>query len=196
MNKKTLFVCSAITVITLALAYNGNVAVSKESKSGKLNVGIVSVKKIFDESKKFEDARTQITAEQERVMNELDTMHKEIEAQRAGLKTVKQGSTEYMELWKNIVSKQGELQAQNEFYKQKAEIEQRKFIIDSYSKIMEIAGEVAKKRNLDLVLERSELDLTSVPDDLLVMSILMRTVVHTEGCVDITDEVMAKLDKS
>ena len=55
--------------------------------------------------------------------------------------------------------------------------------------------EVAKKKKLDLVLEKNELEFPSANASELMMEIRTHKVLYSSGCVDLTDEVIATLDE-
>ncbi len=194
MSKKTFLACCITAVVVMALVFDGNVAKSKSEPAGSVTIGVVSVKRIFDESKKNAQFKDEMTAEQEKVLAQLEKARAEIEAEKAGLKTLKPGSTEHMGQVKVLMEKQAKLSAEQEFQKQQLTIKERQWIEQMHNDIIRITGEVAGTRGLGIVLESSEIDLAEVPDDMLVMSILMRTVMYSAGGIDITDEVMAKLD--
>jgi Skp family chaperone for outer membrane proteins len=194
MSKKTFFACCIAAVVVMVLAIDGNVAQSKSEPAGSLNIGVVSVKRVFDESKKYTSFEEEMTTEQEQVLAQIEKARADVELERAGLKTLKPGSTEYMNQVKTLIDKQSKLSAEQEFQKQRLALKNRQWIEQMHNDIMRIAGEVAKKRGLDMVLQNSEVDISGVPDDMLVLSILTRTVMYAGGCVDITDEVIAQLD--
>jgi Skp family chaperone for outer membrane proteins len=178
----------------MALVFDAGVAQSKSEPAGSVNIGVVSVKRIFDESKKNARFKDEMTAEQEKVLAQLEKTRAEIEAEKAGLKTLKPGSSEHMDQVKVLMEKQAKLSAEQEFQKQQLALRERQWIEKMHNDIVRVTGEVARKHDLDIVLENSEIDLSEVPDDMLVMSILMRTVMYSDGCINITDEVMAQLD--
>jgi Skp family chaperone for outer membrane proteins len=194
MSKKTFLACCIAAAVIMAMLFDDNVAQSKSEPGGTVNIGVVSVKRVFDESKKYTSFEEEMTSEQEQVLAQLEKARADIELERAGLKTLKPGSTEYMGQVKVLIEKQAKLNAEQEFQKQRLALRNRQWIEQMHSDIMRVAGEIAKSRGLDLVLQNSEVDLAEVPDDMLVLSILARTVMYAGGCVDITDEVIAQLD--
>ena len=196
MSKRTILICAVTAIAIMAMNYDGNVAVSKSTDEDSVSIGVVSVKLIFDESKRNESFKAQLAAEQDKIMAEMRKSRADIEADSAGLKTLKQGSSEYMAQMKTMMEKQAKITAEQEFVKQKMALQEREWIETTYNDILRFSKEVAQQRGLDIVMENSEVELANVPDDMLVMSILMRTVVYAEGSVDITDEVMAKIDSS
>jgi len=194
MSKKTVLACCITIFAVLALMFDGNAAKSKSEETAATKIGLVSVKRVFDQCKKNTKFEEEITAEQEKVLAELEKARADIEAERAGLNTLKPGSAEHMGQVKVLMEKQAKLTAEQEFQKQQLTLKQRQWIEQMYSDIVRITGEVAQKRGLDIVLENSEIDLAEVPNDMLNFVILMRGVLHSAGCVDITDEVTAGLD--
>jgi Skp family chaperone for outer membrane proteins len=194
MSKKTILACCVTAVVVAALIYDGNVAESKSEPAGSVKIGVVSIKRVFDESKKYASFEEEMTSEREQVLAQLEKARADIEAEKAGLKTLKPGSTEYMGQVKVLIEKQAKLDAEQEFQQQRIVVKRRQWVEQMHSDIVRTAAEVAKKRGLDLVLQNSEIDIAGVPDDMLVLSILARTVMYAGGCVDITDEVMAQLD--
>jgi Skp family chaperone for outer membrane proteins len=64
-----------------------------------------------------------------------------------------------------------------------------------YTDILRIVNEVAQQKGLDLVLEKNEPELLdSTPANELMLTIRTHKVLYSGGCVDITDEVIARLD--
>ena len=194
MNKKSILACCVTAIVVMALVFNGDTAKSIPDPAGQVSIGVVNVKRIFDESKKNSAFKEEMTNEQEKVLAQIEKARADIEAEQAGLKTLKPGSSEYMGQMKILMQKRANLTAEQEFQKQQLTLKERQWIEQLYSDIIRITGEVAQSRNLGIVLENSAINLEEVPDDMLVMSILMRNVMYANGAVDITDEVMNQLD--
>ena len=157
-------------------------------------VGVVSIRKIFRDCKKSARYRQESTAERQRVDAELTKLDNEIKAQKAGLKTLKIGSENYMAQVKEILEKQAILQAQQEFRKQQITLKEQRITETIYGDILRITSEVAKQKGLDLVFEKSEPELPALSPTELELSMGMHKLLYSNGCVDITDEVMTRLD--
>jgi Skp family chaperone for outer membrane proteins len=95
---------------------------------------------------------------------------------------------------KEVLEKQARLQAQQEFYKRQMELSEQIAIEGLYKDVIEATAEVAKEKSLDLVLERSELDLPAGSSNELTLTISTNKVLYNAGCEDITDAVLAKVD--
>jgi len=63
-----------------------------------------------------------------------------------------------------------------------------------YEDILREIGEVAKQKDLDLVFERSEPELSALSPQELDDTISTHKLLYSGDCLDITDEVMARVD--
>jgi Skp family chaperone for outer membrane proteins len=158
------------------------------------NVAVVSVRKVFQECKRGISYRQEAIAEQDRIIAELDKLSKEIEAEKAGLKTLKENSSEYMASAKGLFEKQANYQARQEFYKQQMELKDQLWTKELYQEIIRIAGEIAKEKGLEVVFREDEVDFSET--DIAELGLAMRTqkLLYSGGCLDISDEVIARLD--
>jgi len=194
MKTKVIILSCLIAAIFLSIGYERSLAIST-SESGKINlkVGTVSVLRILKDCKGNAKFKEEATIEQNKMVAELDKLKAEFEAEEAGLRTLKNGSNDYMTQVKEILTKRANYQAQQEFYKRQIELKEQRWAEDTYKNILRITAEVAKQKGLDLVLEMDEPDLPA-PNYNGLMTILSTHKVLYSGCPDITDEVMARLD--
>jgi Skp family chaperone for outer membrane proteins len=165
----------------------------KQSGAG-LKVAVVSIRKIFQECKRSISYREEAIAEQDRVIAELEKLSKEIEAEKAGLKTLKENSSDYMARAKELFEKQASYQARQEFYKQQMELKDKLWTKEIYQDILRIAGEVAKEKGLDLVFREDEIDFSETNANELGLAMRVQKLLYSGGCLDITEEVTARLD--
>jgi Skp family chaperone for outer membrane proteins len=134
-----------------------------------VKIGVVSVLKIFQNCKGNEQYRQSAVAERARDEAELEKLSKEIEAEEAGLRTLK-------------------------IYKQQAALKEHLWTERVYKDILRITAEVAKEKGLDIVLEKDEPEFPLSNYTELMTVISTHKVLYSSGCVDISDEVMARLD--
>ncbi|MFZ0034508.1 MAG: OmpH family outer membrane protein [Sedimentisphaerales bacterium] len=165
----------------------------RQSGAG-LKAGVVSIQKIFQECKRSISYREEAIAEQNRIIAELDKLSKEIEAEKAGLKTLKEDSSDYTVQAKELFEKQASYQAQQEFYKQQLDMKDRLWMKKLYQDILRMAGEIAKEKGLDLVFKEDEVDFSETSASELGLAIRVQKLLYSGGCLDITDEVTARLD--
>jgi len=193
MKIKVMVLSCLVGAVVLFIGYGYSWADEKADKPH-LKIGVVSVQKILQDCKRSAKYREDAFAEYNRAKAELDRLKAEVEAEKAGLKTLKEGSSDYLMAVKEILEKQAKLQAQQEFHKQQMAMKERIIIEELYRAILEKTSEIAKQKGLDLVFEKSEPELASTSASELSQTIRAHKVLYSGGCLDITDEVMARLD--
>lgn len=165
----------------------------KQSGAG-LKVAIVSIQRVFQNCKKGVSYKQEAITEQDRIVAELDKLSKEIEAEKAGLKMLKENSSDYMVRAKELFEKQASYQAQQEFYKQQMELKDKLWTKEIYQDVLRIASEIAKEKGLDLVFREDEVDFSETNANELGLSMRVQKLLYSGGCLDITDEITARLD--
>lgn len=192
MKVKTLVLGCLILIILVSFAYEKGMAGASPTPTSK--IGVVSVRKIFQNCQRNVQYRQDALAEQEKIMAQLDALVKEIEAAEAGLKTLKPDSDDYMQRTKELMQKKAAYQADREFFTRQLEAKDHKWTEELYKHILAKTAQVAKQKNLDLVFENAapELPITN-PNDLM-LAIRTHKVLYNGGCLDISDDVMALID--
>jgi len=178
----------------MAMVFEYSQAQSK-SNTPSSKIGIVSILKVFRDSKRSDAHRTEIIAEQNRIRTEFQNLSKEIEAQEAGLKALKPESSDYLAQRKELIDKQFRLEAEQKFYKEQIILKQYKWSKELYQDILRITSELAEQKGLDLVLKKDEIDLLALSVNEISETVRTHKVLYSGGCVDISDEVVARLDK-
>jgi Skp family chaperone for outer membrane proteins len=173
---------------------NSDTASLSEANTGPCKIGVVSILRIFQDCKKNADYREEATKEQDDIMAGLEKLSKEIDAEKAGLKTLKAGSSDYLDLMKGVLEKQARLQAEQEFYKQQMAMKDQQWTEELYKDILQETIAVAKQKGLGLVLEKDEPILPAVSGNELMLTIRTHKLLYSGGCLDITSEVIARLD--
>ncbi len=168
----------------------------KNANASSSKIGVVSIRKVFEDCKRNAKYREEAKAEQDKIVAELDKMKAEIDAGKAGLKTRKEGSGDYMTLVKEVLEKQAGYQAQQEFQKQQIELKDQRWTEQLYKDILKIVRQVAQDKSLDIVFEDDEPQLPAPTVNELMLSIRTHKLLYSAGCMDITAEVLAMLDAS
>ena len=159
-----------------------------------LKIGVVSVRKIFQDCKRNTKYRQEMTAERDKIEAELESLSKDIDASKSKLKMLKQGSADYLSGMKDVFDKQASLQARQEYVKRQMDIREQTIVEQLFKDVIKATGEVAKEKGFDIVLEKSEPDLPAANSNELTLVISTYKVLYSSGCEDITDAVMAKVD--
>ncbi len=194
MKARTMVLGCLAGLVILAMGYEYSQAQSKVDAPS-LKIGIVSILKVFRDCKRSAAYRNELIAEQNRIRAELQALSKEIEAQEAGLKALKQDSSDYLAQRKELIDKRASLQAQQDFNKEQVVLKEYRWSKALYNDILQITTELAEEKGLDLVLEKDEIDVLSLSVNEISEAIRTHKVLYSGGCVDISDEVVARLDK-
>ena len=194
MKVKTMVLSCLTGVVIMAMVFEYSQAQSK-SNTPSSKIGVVSILKVFRDCKRSAAHRNELLAEQNRIRAALQTLSKEIEAQEAGLKALKPESSDYLAQRKELIDNQARLEAEQKFYKEQVILKQYKWSKELYQEILRITSELAEQKGLDLVLKKDEIDLLALSVNEISETVRTHKVLYSAGCVDISDEVVARLDK-
>jgi len=160
-----------------------------------LKIGIVSVSTALRNCKATIKFTEELKADQEKMLEEEDTLTKEGKALADSLKAFRPDSSEYMETFQKMVRTQSELKALQEVNPRRSALKQMQWTQKVYKEILRITRELAAKKGLTLVLGADEPEFPFQRYDELAMTLRTHKVLYHNGCVDLTNEVIAQLDK-
>jgi Skp family chaperone for outer membrane proteins len=183
----------AIAVI-LAVGYQYGVAQPVVSRPP-ARIGIVSVRKVFRDCQLNVKYRSSALAEQSRLKDEEGKLDAEIKAEEAGLKVLKPGSTDHLTKAKELFNKKASLEAMRQYNAQARALKDQRWTEALYQELLVIVKELAKQKQLDLVLEGDDVEFPLTSGDELMMALQTHKVLYSGGCVDLNAEAMAELDK-
>jgi len=182
-----------ISVVFLSIGYEYSQAEPNTDRPS-LNIGVVSVRKVFRECKSSAKYRQETIAEHNQVMAELEKLSKELEADEAGLKTLKPGSPDYLQQYKQVLDKRARLEAQQEYHKQHRALKEQRHTEELYKEILQMTKDLAEQKGLDLVLENDQPEFPVASAEELVMALSTHKVLYSAGCLDLSSEVITRLD--
>ncbi len=193
MKTKVTVLSFLIVLVILFVGYEYSGAELKADKPSS-KIGVVSIQRIFQECKRNVKYEEESAAERNKLNAELEKLSKEIEAEEAGLKTLKSGSGAHMAQVKEVLIKRANLQAEQEFYKRQIELKYQRWIEELYKDILRETSVVAEQKGLDLVQVKDEIEFPALSVNDAMMAIRTHKLLYSGGCLDITDEVMTRLD--
>lgn len=192
MKNKVLIV-SCLILIIFVFSYQKGIARSVSAASSK-KIGVVSVLNILRDCKRNEKYRGKIAAEQDKLEVEFRELEADIRADEAGLKTLKPNTDDYLDRAKALMQKQAGFQAQQEFYKRRIELKYQQWVEKLYKDILSQVKKVARQKGLDIVIEQTEPELPVAGYTALMTIMSTHKVLYSQGCVNITAEVLALVD--
>jgi Skp family chaperone for outer membrane proteins len=195
MQMKAKIVAAACVAATLAVLLVGYSSRAEQPVTDPLSrIGVVGVMKVLRESQRQADHEKDLAGEQDKINGELSRLNQEVETEQAKLKTFKAGTPEHLDLYRSMVEKQGKLQALQEYYRQSASLKEKQWTEQFFKEILDATAKIAEQKGLALVLERTEVEFP-IPAERFVLALASYKVLYAKGCVDITADVMAAVDK-
>lgn len=194
MKARTMVLWCLAGVVVLAMGYEYSQAQPKVNEPA-LKMGIVSIGRALRNCNATVKYRERINAENSKMDAEEEKLSKEIQALGAGLKALKPDSIDYLERYKELLQKQGDLKALQEFNPRRKVLRNLQWTQDLYKEILRITKELAAEKGLCLVLGADEPEFPIQSYEGLMMTLSTHKVLYSGGCVDITNELVARLDK-
>ena len=194
MKFKTMVLCCLASAIILATGYE-YLQAQPNVTGPALKIGVVSVQRALRNCKATIKFRERLIAEKEKMAIEENTLAKEGKALADSLTAYKPDSSEYMEQLQEMVRKQSELKALQEINPRRRALTEMQWTQKLYKEILRITKELAAEKGLALVLGADEPVFPFQRYEELVMTLSTHKVLYSDGCVDLTNEVVAQLDK-
>lgn len=162
-------------------------------------LAVVDLVRVFNEFKQTRALNQKMAEHREKLSAEKDKRQTEINALREQLDGFAPDSAEYHERSKQLTSKRIELEVWQNVKLDEISGDHLRWIKRTYQMVTDQVAAVAKARGVELVLTREELDTPNTSDTTKQMQatlqqILNRKVVYSDPGLDITDEVLKKLD--
>jgi Skp family chaperone for outer membrane proteins len=191
MKRRTIMTSAVICVVAVLTTFEYGHAGPAAPTS---RIGVVSVRTAFNECQHQTQYRAQAIAKQNRARTELEAKAQSIKAAEANLQTLKPGTDDYLKQLQAVLQGRAELDGQQEFLKQQRMAEDKQWMEKLYQETLKIVAALAKEKGLDMVLERTDPEFPISSEELMA-TFSTHKVLYADGCVDLTNEVIARLDK-
>lgn len=159
-------------------------------------IGVVSIRRAFESSKRNTQWQADMERDSKKIVAELEKLSAEITAVRADMETRKPGSSDYLNLMRETMEKSASLEAKEKFYQQDLTMKEQRWTETLYLRVLEAASKVAQEQGLDLVLAKDENKFPAANANELMLIIKTSKIMYSNDEVDVTDAVIAMLDKS
>jgi len=194
MKFKMMVLGCLVCAIILATGYE-YLQAQPNASGTTLKIGVVSVHTALRDCQATVKFTERLKAEQEKMISEENKLADEGKALADSLRAFKPDSNEYMETFQKMVQKQSELKAVQEVNPRRSRLRQMQWTQKIYKEILRITDELAAKKGLTLVLAVDKPEFPFPRYEELIMTLSTHKVLYNDGCVDLTDEVKAELNK-
>jgi len=181
-------------MVVLLLVHEYSMAQMKTNDTT-LPIGIVDVRRALRDCKATEKYRERTTAENNKMDDEEQELTRKIQALALGLRALKPNSSDYMEQYKEYLQKQADLKTLQEYNPRLKATKHQQWTQTLYQEILRITKVLAAEKGLPLVLESDEPQFPIQQYEELAMTLNTHKVLYGNGCLDLTDEIIAELDK-
>jgi Skp family chaperone for outer membrane proteins len=192
MNGKTIVTALVVGVIAL-LATRQYSRAESQPAAAPCKIGIVSVRGALNGSRKYTQYRALALKRQSQARAQLEALTKDSESAEAELKTLKPGTPDYMQQLQTALEKRAKLDSQQEYLKQQRALEDKKSMEELYQEVLRVVKDLAKEKGLALVLEKTEPEFPIAAEE-WVLTFSSHKVLYDGGCVNLTNEVIARID--
>ena len=194
MKIKTTILGCLIGVVVLLFVHEYSMAQVKTNDSV-LPIGIVDVRRALRECKATEKYKERTNAENSKMAAEEEQLSREIQALAASLRALKPGSSDHLKQYKEYLQKQNDLKTMQEFNPQQKALKHQHWTQELYKEILRITKVLGAEKGLPLVLGSDEPEFPMQRYEELAMTLSTHKVLYSNGCIDLTNEVIAELDK-
>ena len=194
MKFKTMVLCCLAGAVILAMGYEYLQAQPNRAGSD-FKVGVVSVQRALRNCQATIKFREKIMAEKEQMDAEENKIAQEGKALADSLTAYIPGSSDHMERLKETLQKQNELKTLQELNPRRRALKEMQWTQTLYQEILRITKELGAAKGLNLVLEGDQPQFPFQRYEELVGILSTHKVLYSEGCIDLTNEVIAQLDK-
>jgi len=158
-------------------------------------IAVVSVSRALRDCKATADYREKTAGENDKAALEQAKLNREVQSLTGEIRALRRGSDDYMARYKELLQKQAEMKVLEEYNNQQSGLRDRNWTELLYKEILTVVNDIAKKKGLEMVLERTEPTFPTATADQLMMTLSTHKVLYDAGCLDITDDVIAELNK-
>lgn len=187
-----------IALASLLIAATAAIAPARQAAAQDSKVGVANLSRIIQSMQEAQDKNKTKADELRRLDEEQKAKAQAIENLKKDRENFKKGSPEYAERNQQILQKSVELQSWNELQKLDLTRRQKDEIKSFYDKINAAIQQVATDKKLDLVIADFSVeippDLDTVNPEQLQQIIRQKQVLYTAKGVDISDEVINRLN--
>jgi len=195
MKIKTLISSCLVGMVVLFLVHQFGEA-QPLANAPASNIGIVHIDKALQNCQATVKFKERMETERSEMLSEEGSLTGKLKGLQEGLPALVPNSPAWLAQYKDMLQKESELKILKELNPQIIEMKSHQWMEKLFPEILRITRELAIKKNLILVLSVEEPKFPMQRPEMLSTAIQTHKVLYNGGCVDLTPEVIAELDKT
>jgi len=193
-SSKQVWIIPVAALIVLGAYHHGKLGA--EAAVAPAKIGVVNVTTVLENCQKHKQWQEKMQAEQTETRKQFDKMKQELDAVQANLKLRTPGTEDYLKLRQEMMEKTALLEAKDTFYQDKVTAEMQRWTESLYQELLKVTETIAKSKGLDMILADELLDLPAPTLRDFMLTIKTKKLLYHNSQYDLTDEVLAALDKA
>jgi Skp family chaperone for outer membrane proteins len=182
-----------LVVVAAMVARNESQAQGIPADVSKL--AVVDMTRLFNECQQIKDLNDYLQKRDEQLRAKRQSARDAVTQKEAELEAFARGSKEYLERFKQWVQLQIDYGTMLRLQQRQNLRDQMRWTRKTYNEIVQAVQEVAKARNLALVLYRDEMDLRTNDIQELERRLRGRKVIYAAEPLDITQEILDRINR-
>jgi Skp family chaperone for outer membrane proteins len=158
-------------------------------------LAVVDMTRLFNECQQIKDLNDYLQKRDEQLRAKRQSARDAVTQKEAELEAFARGSKEYLERFKQWVQLQIDYGTMLRLQQRQNLRDQMRWTRKTYNEIVQAVQEVAKARNLALVLYRDEMDLRTNDIQELERRLRGRKVIYAAEPLDITQEILDRINR-
>ena len=160
------------------------------------NIGVIHIDKALQNCQATVKFKERTDKERSEMLSEEGSLTGQIQGLKEGLQALVPNSPAWLAQYRDMLQKESELKALKELNPQIRAMRAHQWMEKIYPEILRITKELGAKKGLALVLAVEEPVFPMQQPQQLSAAIQTHKVLYSGGCVDLTTEVIAELDKT
>jgi len=195
MKTKASWVVIVLTAAAAwALVTNVNHAQSTGSSAGGTLVGVVDLVRVFNDFEQTKALNAELERYKQLVIEQRQVKEEDLAVEKQTLQGFAPDSAEYRQRRQAFEKMMIEYRVWMAVKTENLEEQHRMWIERTYATATQCIADVAQERGIQVVITREELDTSVQETNMLRTQILNRKVVYYDPALDLTDEVLKRLN--
>lgn len=189
-----LIVVAVVTLLVVGLAGAG---AQQAMQAEPTAVAVVDLERVFDQLEEMSALEADANSKAEQIQKQAEEKRQEVQQLQSDLGLLKAGTEEHRQAQEEVEMAAIEFRTWLQFQKQKLERERGVMVEGLYRKTLDAVEQVADGSGYDLVLYKArttDLNFESARD--LAQRIQARKVLYADDALDITDEVVQRMNNT
>ncbi len=186
-----------ISLLVLGISFINREYTSAQSSSPISKIGVVNIERVLMECEATKAYMEKARGEIEKLKNEQSKLKSDIKALEKELSsgTFKVGTPEFFQKNRELAGKENDLKLLQDFNQQELSLKNKLWQIDLYGKVMQIAKEIGKEKDLYLVLSVEEPELSPQAAEDFTLIVKTHKVLYNGDGMDLTELVISRLNQ-